>query len=166
VDLMADPELNRLRELARRMRVAGRVRFLGAVRRPDVPALIRSADAVVCAPWYEPFGIVPLEAMSCGRPVVATAVGGMKDTVVDGETGLLVPPRDPKALAAALQALLEDPQAVADFGAAGRRRVLSRYTWTKIAGSTAVAYREAIAGRQGGVPSSVSDAREARTGVR
>jgi glycosyltransferase involved in cell wall biosynthesis len=169
VDLLADPELTRLRELARRMRVAGRVRFLGAVRRPDVPALIRSADAVVCAPWYEPFGIVPLEAMSCGRPVVATAVGGMKDTVVDGETGLLVPPRDPKALGAALRALLADPQAVADLGAAGRRRVLSRYTWTKVAASTAAAYREAIAGREGGAAASggpMTASREARTGVR
>ena len=65
--------------------------------------LLRSADAVVCAPWYEPFGIVALEAMACERAVVATEVGGLQDTVVHGVTGLHVPPRRPDALAAALR---------------------------------------------------------------
>ena len=81
--------------------MADRVVFTGAVPRAQVPALIRSADVVVCTPWYEPFGITPLEAMACGVPVVASAVGGLTDTVVHGTTGLLVPPRDPAALAAA-----------------------------------------------------------------
>ena len=89
------PEAQRLRALAERAGVADRVVLLGRVSRADLPALIRSADAVVCVPWYEPFGIVPLEAMACGVPVVASAVGGMIDSVVDGVTGLHVPPRDP-----------------------------------------------------------------------
>ena len=78
--LHRDPDARRLRQAADAAGVADRVRLLGAVARPDVPALLRSADAVVCVPWYEPFGIVPLEAMACGRPVVASAVGGIQDT--------------------------------------------------------------------------------------
>ena len=69
--------------------------FRGRVGRAELPPLLRCADVVVCVPWYEPFGIVPLEAMACGVPVVATAVGGLIDTVVDGVTGVLVPPRRP-----------------------------------------------------------------------
>ncbi|SDG86561.1 glycosyltransferase [Pseudonocardia oroxyli] len=139
-----DPGAGRLRACAREAGVADRVRFLGPVARAEVPALIRSADVVVCAPWYEPFGIVPLEAMACGRPVVATAVGGMKDTVVDGGTGLLVRPRDPGAIAAALQAVFADPRAAAELGAAGRRRVLARYTWPRVAAATAGVYRALV----------------------
>ena len=71
------------------------------------PAQLRSADIVVCAPWYEPFGIVPLEAMACGVPVIVSAVGGLTDSVVHGETGLHVPPRDPDAIASADGLLLD-----------------------------------------------------------
>ena len=81
----------------------------GQVPRDAMPGIFRSADAVVCAPWYEPFGIVPLEAMACGVPVVAAAVGGLRETVVDQKTGLHVPPRDPEALAEALGMLLGNP---------------------------------------------------------
>ena len=90
-ELDADPGYQALRAAADRHGVADRVVFTGGVARADVPALIRSADAVVCVPWYEPFGIVPLEAMACGVPVVASAVGGLTDTVVDRATGWLVP---------------------------------------------------------------------------
>ncbi|CAA9513983.1 MAG: Glycosyl transferase, group 1, partial [uncultured Solirubrobacteraceae bacterium] len=91
--LALDPEAQRLRRLATRLGVADRLVLHGRISRDDMPALLRSADVVVCAPWYEPFGIVPLEAMACGRPVVATAVGGQIDSVADGVTGVLVPPR-------------------------------------------------------------------------
>ncbi len=91
--LGGDAEYRRLRDLARARGVAGRVVFTGAVPRAQVPALIRSADVVVCTPWYEPFGITPLEAMACGVPVVASAVGGLADSVVHGTTGLLIPAR-------------------------------------------------------------------------
>lgn len=136
----ADPELDRLRELAGRVGVADRLHCLGQVPRPAMPALLRSADAVVCAPWYEPFGLVPLEAMACGVPVVAAAVGGMLDSVADGVTGLLVPPQDPAALRSALATLLADPDRRAGWGAAGRQRVLERYTWPRVAAATAEVY--------------------------
>ncbi len=101
--------MRRLRAVARDAGVADRVRFLGGVDAERVPALLRSADVVLCPADYEPFGIVPLEAMACGRPVVASAVGGQLDTVADPATGLLVPPGDPEALAAAVASLLADP---------------------------------------------------------
>ena len=129
--------------------MADRVRLLGAVARPDVPALLRSAEAVVCVPWYEPFGIVPLEAMACGRPVVASAVGGIQDTVVDQVTGLLVPPRRPDAVAAALRTLLATPTRALAFGIAGRDRVLARYGWDRIADCTLAVYEEVLAERAG-----------------
>ena len=119
-ELAGDVEARRLRQLAERLGVADRVRLAGAVARPDMPALLRSADLVVCAPWYEPFGIVPLEAMACGVPVVASAVGGFVDTVVDGATGTLVPPRRPDLLAAAIRRLLA--RAVLAGGVRRRRR--------------------------------------------
>ncbi|MEU3727528.1 glycosyltransferase, partial [Streptomyces sp. NPDC031705] len=124
-----DPEVRRLRDLARTAGVADRVRFLGAVPCADVPAVLRSADVVLCPADYEPFGIVPLEAMACGRPVVASAVGGQLDTDADGETGRLVPPGDPAALADAVAGLLADPGLREAYGAAGRRRVTSRFGW-------------------------------------
>jgi glycosyltransferase involved in cell wall biosynthesis len=144
-----DPDTARLRALAAHCGVSERVRFLGAVPRAEVPPLLRSADAVVCAPWYEPFGIVALEAMACERAVVATAVGGMQDTVVHGVTGLHVPPRRPDALAAALRDLLAGPTLPAAFGAAGRDRVLARYTWTRVAAATERVYSDVVDERVG-----------------
>ncbi|MFJ8648683.1 glycosyltransferase [Streptomyces sp. NPDC093546] len=142
-----DPEVRRLRELARAVGVADRVRFTGGVAGEDVPPLLRSADVVLCPADYEPFGIVPLEAMACGRPVVASAVGGQLDTVADPVTGRLVPPRDPEALAAAVADLLADPERRAACGEAGRRRVLSRYGWARVATATEAVYGAVLAAR-------------------
>jgi glycosyltransferase involved in cell wall biosynthesis len=128
-----DPEARRLRRVAVDAGVSGRVRMPGTVPREDMPALLRSADVVVCTPWYEPFGIVPLEAMACGVPVVASEVGGLADTVEDGVTGALVPPRDPDALAAALRRFLEDPETQRLAGQAGRLRASAHYSWDQVA---------------------------------
>ena len=138
--LSEDSEAVRLLDLARRLGIAERVDLRGRVDRDDLPALLRSADAVVCAPWYEPFGIVPLEAMACGVPVVASAVGGLVDTVVHRRTGLHVPPRDPEALAAALRDLHADEPLRRALGEAGVRRVRARYTWQRVASSTLAVY--------------------------
>ncbi|GAA1339459.1 glycosyltransferase [Saccharothrix algeriensis] len=135
-DVRSEPEARRLLDHARALGVADRVRLAGQVSRRAMPSLLRSADAVVCVPWYEPFGIVPLEAMACGVPVVASAVGGLTDTVVDGVTGALVPPRDPIALARALRSLLVDPARREAYGLAGTDRVQARYTWDRIAQDT------------------------------
>jgi glycosyltransferase involved in cell wall biosynthesis len=104
-----DPEVARLRRVAAKAEVSGRVTFVGRVGHEEVPALLRSADVVVSDPWYEPFGIVPLEAMACGAAVIASSVGGHLDTVADGVTGLLVPPRDPGQLADRIRYLLAGP---------------------------------------------------------
>ncbi|MFD3355542.1 glycosyltransferase [Streptomyces fradiae] len=142
-----DPEVRRLRRVARLAGVADRVRFTGAVSRDEMAPLLRGADVVVCPADYEPFGIVPLEAMACGRPVVATAVGGQLDTVADPGCGRLVPPRDPAALARAAAEFLADPRLRAACGAAGRRRVLDRYGWERVAAATEAVYARVLAAR-------------------
>ncbi|QXJ19492.1 glycosyltransferase [Actinomadura graeca] len=142
-DLDGDPEVRRLRRVARDAGVSGRVEFLGRVGRDEVAPLLRSASAVVTLPWYEPFGMVPLEAMACGVPVVASGVGGHLDTVVPGVTGAHVPPRDPGAAAAAIRELLDDPVKRAAMGRAGRDRARARYSWARVAAGTAGVYRRA-----------------------
>ncbi|TVL89572.1 glycosyltransferase [Streptomyces sp. SAJ15] len=139
-----DDEVRRLRALALSAGVADRVRFTGGVPPTDVPALLRAADVVLCPADYEPFGIVPLEAMACGTPVVASAVGGQLDTVWDPGTGRLVPPGDPRALARAAAGLLVDREARLACGAAGRRRVVTRYGWDRVAGATEEVYLDVL----------------------
>jgi glycosyltransferase involved in cell wall biosynthesis len=146
--LSADPEARRLTALAAELGVAERVRLCGSVSRAEMPALLRSADVVACTPWYEPFGIVPVEAMACGVPVLAAAVGGMLDTVVDGMTGVLVPPKDPNACADALRSMLSDPVRLARWGTAGYQRAQARYSWDRIAADTEKMYSRVLAGRR------------------
>jgi glycosyltransferase involved in cell wall biosynthesis len=144
----ADPEVRRLRAIAAELGVADRLVLAGAVARGDVPSWVRSADVVLAVPWYEPFGITPLEAMACGRPVVATAVGGLVDTVADGVTGDLVPPRDPARLGEVLAALLADDERRAAYGAAGVKRVRARYRWSRVVADTEAVYRQVRARRR------------------
>ncbi|GGN44574.1 glycosyltransferase involved in cell wall biosynthesis [Actinoplanes campanulatus] len=131
--LDAEPYARRLRALAEHCRVADRVRLAGAVPAHEMPAWYRSADVLAATPWYEPFGLTPLEAMACGVPVVATAVGGLTDTVVDGVTGDLVPPRDPRALALALRRLAGDEIRRYGYAAAAADRAAASYSWPRIA---------------------------------
>jgi D-inositol-3-phosphate glycosyltransferase len=147
-ELDHDPEGRRLRSLAAEAGVEDRLILRGRVERDEMPPLLRSADVVVCVPWYEPFGIVPLEAMACGAPVVATAVGGQIDSVVHGVTGVHVPPRDPAALAAALRELLADSPRRAELGRQGRLRARRLYAFDRIAAATREVYEELTAGRR------------------
>ena len=116
--------------LARRLSVDDKVMFLGGIGERELPGIYRSADVVAVPSLYgEAFGIVALEAMATGRPVVASRVGGLSEVVIEGETGVLVPPGDPVALAGALRALYEDGELRAQMGRRGRARILELYDW-------------------------------------
>lgn len=138
-----DPDVAKLREHAEHLGAGNRVVFAGAVTRSATPALVRSADAVVCAPSYEPSGTVALEAMACGVPVVATAVGALADVVVHGVTGLLVPPGEPETLSRALRSLLLDDTLRNELAVAGRDRVTARYSWSRVAADVLRVYTRA-----------------------
>ena len=143
----ADPEAMRLRRLAADLGLTDRVRLLGAVDRDAMPSWYRSADVVACTPWYEPFGLTPLEAMACGRPVVAYAVGGLAESVEPGVTGVHVPPGDVDGLATALRDLLADPRRRERYGRAALARARTRYSWDTTAADLAAVYAEVAADR-------------------
>ncbi len=136
--LTEDPEARRFTQLARHHGVGDRVHLLGALSPERVPALLCSADAVICCPWYEQFGMVALEAMACGVPVVASKVGGLAETVIDGVTGLHVPPRAPAAIAAATRQLLDDPELRQRLGRAAVHQA-RLYGWDRVARLTGTA---------------------------
>jgi glycosyltransferase involved in cell wall biosynthesis len=124
-----------------RARVPG---ALGFVPHDELQVLYARAAVVACPSRREGFGVACLEAMAHGRAVVATDVGGLRDLVVDGETGLVVPPRDPAALRAALDRLLADPALRRRLGSAGRRRAQERFSWDVVTEATVAAYRMAL----------------------
>jgi D-inositol-3-phosphate glycosyltransferase len=137
------PEITRLRELAQQCGVAPRVTFIGQRQRDALRNFYLAADVFVSTPWYEPFGITPLEAMACGTPVVGSDVGGIRYTVTEGVTGHLVPPREPQALAQRLEQLRANPALAAAMGRAGVHRVRSRFTWDRVATDLLDVYRNA-----------------------
>jgi D-inositol-3-phosphate glycosyltransferase len=128
-------------ELGGELGVDRRLRFTGGIPPSEVAALHHGADLFVAPPWYEPFGIAPVEAMGCGLPVVGTAVGGLLDTVIDGGTGTLVPPRDPAALAAAIAELQRQPELRHELGARASWRAHRRFTWPAVARAIGDVYR-------------------------
>jgi glycosyltransferase involved in cell wall biosynthesis len=138
-----------LRVLASDMGVAERVHVLGPRR--DVPALMHAVDVFVMPSIWEGFGLVLLEAMAAGRPIVASRVATIPEVVADGETGLLVPVGDPLALADALAQLAEDPDRAARMGEAGRERLRRQFSVEKMVGDTELLYRELLDERALGV---------------
>jgi alpha-maltose-1-phosphate synthase len=125
---------------------SGVVLISGMLAKPEVIQLLSHASVFACPSVYEPLGIVNLEAMACGAAVVASRVGGIPEVVADGETGLLVPPSDPDALADALNAVVRDRDRAAAMGKAGRERAVAEFGWPAIAAQTAALYRELTTG--------------------
>lgn len=146
------PEIGRLRAVAREAGVAARVTFTGQRQRSELRRYYAAANVFATTPWYEPFGITPLEAMACGVPVVGSAVGGIQYSVTDGVTGFLVPPHDPVALAARLLELYRNPALAAALGRAGIRRARSMFTWEEVARQLAEVYEDLRERRRVPVP--------------
>ncbi|WP_433209491.1 glycosyltransferase [Dactylosporangium sp. CS-047395] len=159
-DIDADPEARRLLQLADSHGVGDRLRIVGAVTQEELAGWYRSADVLACAPWYEPFGLTPLEAMACGVPVVAYELGGIGESVIDNVTGVLVPPRDINAMAGALRALLGDEVRRMSFASAAIDRVRSRYTWERAATELERVYRTVTGTTDSDAPEEPSEASE------
>ena len=143
------PELEiEVADLVRHLRAtrSGVIWLAGMLAKPEVIQILTHATVFACPSLYEPLGIVNLEAMACGTAVVGSRVGGIPEVVVDGETGLLVPPDDPAALADAINVLISDPGRAAVMGRLGRKRASAEFSWAAIAGQTAQLYAELAAG--------------------
>jgi len=140
------PEIGRLTSIARDLGVESQITFVGQRQRAALKYYYSAADVFVTTPWYEPFGITPLEAMACGTPVIGAAVGGIKFTVKDGETGYLIPPQQPELLAARLAHLLQHPELLRLFGQQGIRRTQTHFTWERVASAVAGVYEETLSG--------------------
>ncbi len=131
-DPAQSPELSRLQKIAVEHGVEALIKFVGRKSREQLKFYYAAADIFISTPWYEPFGITPLEAMACGTPVIGSNVGGIKYTVVDGETGALVPPENPVALAAKIEQLVSNPSNLQQLGKNALRRVNNYFTWSHV----------------------------------
>jgi glycosyltransferase involved in cell wall biosynthesis len=142
-DPQATAEIGKLMQLAQSLGISQQVQFTGQRPRAALRYYYSAADVFVTTPWYEPFGITPIEAMACSTPVIGSAVGGIKHTVVDGVTGYLVPPNRPQALAERLAWLHRHPRLAQRLGWAGMQRAYRHYTWRHVAAQLLQVYREA-----------------------
>ncbi|MDQ2811896.1 MAG: glycosyltransferase [Actinomycetota bacterium] len=144
-ELDRDEAYVKLAKFAAAMGISDRVIFTGQVKYDSMPALLRSADLVVSTCQYEPAGTTSLQAMACGTPVIAPPVGAHMDAVVDGTTGILIPPDRPALLAQRIRQLLSHPMMLEAYGVAAADRARSRYSWNRIAGETLAVYDRATA---------------------
>ena len=144
-DLARDDSYVQLAKFAARLGITDRVIFTGRVEYAEMPALLRSADLLVSTCVHEPSGTTSLQAMACGVPVIAPPVGGHVDAVVDGTTGILVPPDRPALLAQRIRQLLAHPMLIEAYGVAAADRARSRFSWERIAAETLAVYHRAAA---------------------
>lgn len=138
------PEMKRLADISRELDLHAQVVFVGQKPRETLRFYYSAADAFLTTPWYEPFGITPLEAMACGTPVIGAAVGGIKSTVIDGHTGYLVPPKNPEALAERLAFLHAHPEQARRLGDQGLQLAYQCYTWRSVAQQISGCYLRAL----------------------
>jgi D-inositol-3-phosphate glycosyltransferase len=146
-DPVLTPEIGRLRAIAAEEGVERQVCFTGRRSREFLKLYYSAADIFATTPWYEPFGITPLEAMACATPVIGADVGGIRFSVADGVTGALVPPNDPDAFAARAAQLLADREVLREMGRAGLHRVQTQFTWPKVARSIGAFYEQVLGER-------------------
>ncbi len=137
-------EKDKLRELAKELGVYERVEFTGMLSHDDVLKYMKEADIFSLPSWNEAFGVVYIEAMACGKPVIGCEGEGLKDFVRNFETGLLVKPKDVDSLAEAMDFLLTNPDKAKEIGERGRKLVLDNYTWEKNAEKTIRVYQEVL----------------------
>lgn len=134
------PEYARLLNIARERGVADKIIFAGRKDRDRLKFYYAASDLFITTPWYEPFGITPLEAMACGTPVIGANVGGIKYSVKENETGLLVNPHNPIELAGAVTDLLNDPSRLEEMSTKAIDRVNEHFTWAKVAQQIHIVY--------------------------
>ena len=139
------PEIGRLQRIAAEERVGADVRFAGQRPRSELRYFYSAADVFVTTPWYEPFGITPVEAMACGVPVIGARVGGVQYSVEDGRTGFLVEAKNADALARRLAHVFSNPSIPRLLGKRARRRAWERFTWSEVSRSLADLYAEVTA---------------------
>ena len=137
-------ELHRLEALVSQLSLEDQVIFAGRKDRMVLRCFYDAADVFVTTPWYEPFGITPLEAMACGTPVIGANVGGIKHTVVDGKTGFLVPPKQPGVLADRISLLANNQRLIEHMGKQALEHVHQHFTWEKVAEKMLDLYQELI----------------------
>jgi phosphoheptose isomerase len=138
------PEIGRLKAIAESEGIAQHVIFTGARRREELRYYYAAADVFISTPWYEPFGITPLEAMASGTPVIGSNVGGIKFSVRDGESGYLVPPRDADALAERLAFMFQHPKVMTVLRQQAIRRANDLFTWQRVATAMAAVYEQVL----------------------
>jgi D-inositol-3-phosphate glycosyltransferase len=147
-DPRATPELGRLMQVAEECGVRDQVTFTGRRDRAALRDYYSAADVFVTVPWYEPFGVTPVEAMACGTPVIGSRVGGVKYSVLDGRTGFLVEPRDPRGLARRLAHFYSEPSIAKVLSRHARRRANDLFTWRRVSIAIAALYEQVAVRRQ------------------
>jgi D-inositol-3-phosphate glycosyltransferase len=138
------PEYARLLNIAREHNIIGSVIFAGRKNRDQLKFYYAAADLFITTPWYEPFGITPLESMACGTPVIGSNVGGIKYSVADGVTGALVPPENAVALADKITEIIADDTLLKQMSANAIKHVNTHFTWAKVASQVDKLYKNLL----------------------
>lgn len=147
-DPVKTPEIGRLQQIAQSLGIQQQVVFTGRKTRSVLKYYYAAADIFISTPWYEPFGITPLEAMACGTPVIGSNVGGIKYSIADQQTGFLVPPREPALLAEKIKHLLSDSKLHELMCKNAVKHVKHSFTWSKVATAVHHVYTKVVSETQ------------------